>query len=79
MKAHRILDDFGTPDRPTLAWVHPASAKAVRKVLRQSTATGHGRSDWVWLRLPNGDLIMGVFPQGDTYLEMEADAQYPGD
>jgi hypothetical protein len=33
-----------------------------------------GRSDFVWLRLPNGDLILGVWPQGDTYLtvvEME--------
>lgn len=25
------------------------------------------RSQWQWFRLPNGDLILGTFPQGDTY------------
>lgn len=27
----------------------------------------NGRSQTVAMRLPNGDLILGFFPQGDTY------------
>lgn len=26
-----------------------------------------GRSEFVWVRLPNGDLILGVFPQAEIY------------
>lgn len=29
-----------------------------------------GRSAWQWFRLPNGDLIFGCFPQGNTYEEV---------
>lgn len=28
------------------------------------------RSSWNWLRLANGDLMIGIFPCGDTYLEL---------
>lgn len=28
------------------------------------------RSSWNWLRLANGDLMIGVFPCGDTYVEL---------
>lgn len=24
-------------------------------------------SDWYWLRLPNGDLVLATYPTGDTY------------
>lgn len=30
-----------------------------------------GRSRYTWLRLANGDLMLGVYPQGDTYFEVE--------
>lgn len=30
-----------------------------------------GRSDFVWMRLSNGDLILGVFPCGETYFDIE--------
>lgn len=29
-----------------------------------------GRSDWKWVRLTDGSLILGVYPCGDTYIEM---------
>jgi hypothetical protein len=32
---------------------------------------GNGTSPWMWLRLANGDLVFGCFPQGDTYLNCE--------
>lgn len=29
-----------------------------------------GRGPWSWIRLPNGDLCLAVFPMGDLYLRM---------
>lgn len=31
------------------------------------THDGDGRSQWCWVRFANGDLMLGFFPQGDTY------------
>lgn len=25
------------------------------------------RSEFCWITLPNGDLVLGVYPEGDTY------------
>lgn len=50
-----------------------ADQRAVDYVLAQSTSSMDGRSEWLWLRLPNGDLVLGVFPQGDTYFATEWD------
>ena len=33
--------------------------------------TGDDRSPWMWIRLPEGTLIFGCFPQGDTYYDTE--------
>ena len=55
-------------------WQEPASLSAVDYVLKQPQAshTQHdGRSKWMWIRLPDGDLILGVYPQGDTYFSTE--------
>lgn len=60
---------------PELAWVHPASRVSVDLVLSQDV-TEEGRSEWLWLRLPNGDLMLGVFPRGATYESVEVDASY---
>jgi len=60
-----------------LARIHPASHESVGRVLSANPESPNGRSPWVWLRLPNGDAILGVFPQGDTYLECEEDATFP--
>lgn len=63
---------------PWLAAVHPASDESVREVMAQAAGTDDGRSEWTWLRLPNGDLMLGVFPRGETYFAVEVDAQFPG-
>ncbi len=60
-----------------LAYVHPASDDAVRLVMNAEEGGLDGRSEFVWLRLSNGDLILGVFPKGDTYFAVEDDAAYP--
>lgn len=75
MQPHHTYDD-DDPSR-VIASIHPASPDIVEKVLAADQTSDDGRSQWVWLRLPNGDLILGVYPQGDTYLECEEDAQYP--
>jgi hypothetical protein len=61
------LDDDGKV--PYIA-LHCAATEAdAAFVIAQTTDGYDGRSDWRWIRLPNGDLILGVFPQGDTYLQ----------
>lgn len=78
--AHRILGDYGTSyNGLTLAFVHPASKQSIKKVLNAEQGDDDGRSEYCWLRLPNGDLMLGVFPRGDTYLAVEEDAVFPGE
>lgn len=67
MKGHVIRDD----DHDELAYEFPADPKAVHDVLEAPVGTGDGRSGWTWLRLRNGDLMLGVWPQGETYFEVE--------
>lgn len=82
MKPHRIeaTDDdvAAVAENRTLAYVHVASQESVEHVLAQPPHDADGRSGWVWLRLPNGDLILGVFPRGDTYFNVEGDAEWSG-
>lgn len=52
----------------------PASEASVERVLKADPTSLDGRSNWLWFRLPNGDLILGVFPEGDTYCDIENDA-----
>jgi hypothetical protein len=59
--------------RPVGWHVKPASAESVVTVLDADPQSPDGRSNWVWLRLPNGDLVLGLFPQGDTYFATELD------
>ncbi len=61
-----------------LAYAHDANAESVRLVLDAGADTPDGRSGWKWLRLRNGDLLLGVFPRGATYEATEVDAQFPG-
>jgi hypothetical protein len=60
-----------------IAQIVPADPKMVRMVLRAKVDSEDGRSQYVWCRLANGDLILGVFPQGETYLATEADPNRP--
>ena len=81
-KPHIIRQDVEGEDsdwnkRP-IAWVHPASMDAVSRVLAAMEGDEDGRSEYCWLRLPNGDLMLGVFPRGDIYFDVEIDASYPG-
>jgi hypothetical protein len=52
---------------PWLAESFIASDEGVEMVLTAHTEDGEGRTDWLWIRLNNGDLILGVYPQGETY------------
>jgi len=60
----------------TILHVHPASEEAVKTVLAQSADGMDGRSNWIWIRLENGDLILGCYPQGETYMAVEEDAVF---
>ena len=48
-----------------------APAEQVKAILDSPEGTGDGRSGWRYFRLPDGTLILGVFPQGDTYSQFE--------
>lgn len=36
-----------------------------------------GRSEWKWIRLPNGSLVLATYPNGDTYELTEVDRTRP--
>ena len=57
--------------------VFPASQESVNTVLAAGEDDPEGRSQWMWVRLGNGDLILGVYPQGETYFATEKDAVGP--
>jgi hypothetical protein len=75
MDAHDIyaIDENGHETQRLVAHVKPASRESVLTVLSASDDNMDGRSDWVWVRLASGDLVLGVFPQGDTYMATEND------
>ena len=77
IKAEIVYHDDDQDKTCPLAYVHAAKQDVVDMVLRQPENTEDGRSNWVWIRLSNGDLILGVYPCGDTYFACEQDAQYP--
>lgn len=54
------------------ATVMRADPDVARKVM-DSPVGIDGRSEFVWVRLASGDLMLGVFPRGDTYFDTEAD------
>jgi hypothetical protein len=51
--------------------VQDAPKEAVDIVINATLETNDGRSQWVWIRLPDGDLVLAVYPQGDTYFATE--------
>jgi hypothetical protein len=53
--------------------VKSASQSSMAIVLAADPESPEGRSQWVWVRLPDGDLILGLYPQGDTYFATEQD------
>lgn len=77
LNAHYVYDD-DDPER-VIATIHPASPASVAFVAATSENDPDGRSQFMWVRLPNGDLILGVYPQGDTYCACEGDSFFPGE
>lgn len=75
------VDDRQFPNGDTIAWAMDASQGAVDYVLTRQTDDPDGRSPWFWLRLANGDLVLGTFPRGDTYEYVsdggDAEMEYP--
>jgi hypothetical protein len=43
----------------------------LREFLNRDPEEDDTRSQVVMIRFPNGDLVLGFYPQGDTYLETE--------
>jgi hypothetical protein len=64
--SEQVLEEGGV----YLGRIIPAKPEDVTKVLAAAENDPDGRSQFVWLRLANGDLMLGVFPQGDTYCEV---------
>lgn len=68
-------------DEPLLQ--RPASPEAIADVLSQPTDGNDGRSEWQWFWVIDGfepeggeptySLILGVFPQGDTFMRWETE------
>lgn len=70
-----VVRDPNRDDFPVVSTMRAASDAAVETVLNADVNSSDGRSEWLWIRLPNGDLVLGVYPQGDTYFEFEG--EYP--
>lgn len=67
---HYVYDEAGSQ----IALIRPASLDSVSIVLAADENSDDGRSQWVWVRLSNGDLVLGLYPQGETYFSVEVDA-----
>lgn len=48
--------------------VENAPQVAVEYILAQDET---GKSQWVWIRLPGGALVLAVYPQDDCYFSTE--------
>ena len=73
-------DESGNPTEQMIAIVATADPVIAQKVLDAHVDQGNefnGRSEFKWIRLQNGDLILGVYPRGDTYFETEIDPNRP--
>lgn len=67
----------GDPDIDAPVWLGDAKPDDVLTVLTADDVDEHGRSQWLWVRFPNGDLMLATFPQGATY-EAVSDTATPG-
>lgn len=73
MKRHTIdiepeeyMDEYDA--ELTIATIEPATEEEVRFMLAlEESPSGDTRSQWAWVRLADGHLIFGCFPQGDSY------------
>jgi hypothetical protein len=72
------MDDNDAPDNypadgSVLVQYYPATERGIATMLAANPDDEDGRSEWLWIRLANGDLIFGCFPQAGTYFELEED------
>lgn len=77
-----LTEDVLSPDTPTppIRIIRTdADHEHVIQVLSGDPNQDDTRSQWQWFRLPNGDLILGVFPQGKTYLDVVDEIRWPDD
>ncbi len=61
---------MNTVRRPVIGVTYPASPEAATKLL-ETPVWDEGRSGFRWITLANGDIGLIVFPQGDTFFDME--------
>lgn len=75
LEEHDVFDqdEDGYDTSRVIAHVKPASSASVVETLSASESDPDGRSNWVWVRLASGDLVLGIFPQGDTYFATKGD------
>jgi hypothetical protein len=59
-------DENGAADKQ-IAYVTPATIDDAYDLLSMPPNGDDTRSDPFWMRLVDGTLLLGVFPQGDTY------------
>lgn len=67
------LKDLSDPEpggEHASAYVTDAYPDDVEHVLATDPELDDTRSQWVWMRFPNGDLVLATYPQGDTYLDV---------
>lgn len=72
---HKTYQDLGDREDPARIVVANALPESVEAIIEANELSEDGRSQWVWVRFPNGDLMLGTFPQGETYFEHEE--EYP--
>jgi len=72
-----LTDEAGADTDVVIARQVSATPEHAERVLAAVEGDMDGRSEWRWVRFQNGDLMLGVFPHGDTYLGTEADPRRP--
>lgn len=71
MKIATGYRDFSSDDEESWVTLGDADPRDVMTVIAADDSED-GRSQWVWMRFPNGDLFLACCPQGDTYFGTEA-------
>lgn len=64
------VNAHGATDWDNIIGSHgPASPESVDLILN-AEVNDDGRSEWRWFRFPDGTLIFGCFPHGETFMEI---------
>lgn len=78
IKPKHVHYDYGNgPER--ICSIHPASRDSSDTVIVSPINSGDGRTEWVWVSLADGTLLLGTFPEGETYDRVVNDAEFPRD